>query len=114
MKTIFAKISYDIFIKDREAYYHTVVYLVVKLLGINIHTEVETNIGRLDAVIETETHIYVMEFKLGTAAAALSQIKDNKYYEKYLDSRKQIKIIGIGFNEDERNIKDFAIEDIMP
>jgi hypothetical protein len=112
IKSVYSGISYDIFVKDREGYYQTVIYLILMLLGIHIQTEVETNIGRIDAVIETDKHIYVMEFKMDSAAEALNQIKEKKYYEKYLTSGKNIKIIGIGFDANERNIKDYMIENI--
>ena len=71
-----------------------------------------TNKGRIDAVIETAGNIYVMEFKIGTAAKAMKQIKNKTYYEKYLAEDKAVKIVGVGFDTDERNIRDFLIEEI--
>lgn len=112
LKSIFASISYEIFIRDREAYYHTVIYLLLKLLGVHIKVEVGTNIGRIDGVIETESHIYIMEFKVGKASDALDQIKEKKYFEKYLTTPQKIKIIGVGFDSEERNIKDYLVEEI--
>lgn len=112
LKSIFASVPYDIFIREKEAYYHTVIYLLLKLLGINIKAEVETNIGRIDGVLETEDYIFIMEFKVGKALEALEQIKEKKYYEKYLPTPKKIKIIGVGFDTKERNIKEFLVEDI--
>ncbi|MCK4761558.1 MAG: ATP-binding protein [Candidatus Aminicenantes bacterium] len=110
VRSIFAQIPYDIFVQDREGYYQTVIYLLLKLIGINIHTEVETNIGRLDAVIETENIIYILEFKLGTAEEALEQIKEKKYYERYLGFAGEVKLIGVGFDVEQRNIAGYKIE----
>lgn len=112
LKSLFASVPHDIFIKEKEAYYHTVIYLLLKLLGININAEVETNIGRIDGVLETESHIFIMEFKMGMASEALNQIKEKKYYEKYLPTPKKIKIVGVGFDMEEKNIKEYQIEDI--
>ncbi|MCK4766628.1 MAG: ATP-binding protein [Candidatus Aminicenantes bacterium] len=109
LKSLFAKIPYDMFIKEREGYYQTVIYLLLVLIGIDINTEVETNTGRLDAVIETAAYIYIMEFKMGTAESALKQIRDKKYYQPYLTSGKPVKLIGVGFDREERNIKDFVL-----
>jgi hypothetical protein len=81
-------------------------------LGINIAVEVETNIGRIDGVLETKSHLFIMEFKVGKASEALEQIKEKKYYEKYFPTPKQIKMIGIGFDPEERNIKEFLVEDV--
>ncbi len=114
MRSIFAQISYDMFVKDREGYYQTVIYLILKLTGISIDTEVETNLGRIDAVIHLEKVIYVMEFKIGTAEEALSQVKEKKYYERYLSSSKTVMLIGIGIDTGERNIKDYKIETVQP
>jgi hypothetical protein len=113
IRSLFVNIPYDMFVKDREGYYQTVIYLILKLIGIDISTEVETNIGRIDALVETDTHIYVMEFKLGTAEEALNQIKEKKYYEKYLTSSKVIDLIGIGFDIEQKNIGDYKIEELQ-
>ena len=107
-RSIFAQIPYDIFVKDREGYYQTVIYIILKLIGIDICCELETNRGRIDAVIELGSAIYIMEFKLGTAAEALNQIKEKKYYEKYQVSSKEIILTGIGFD-----IGDYKIEKIQ-
>lgn len=112
LKSIFAAVPYDIFMKEKEAYYHTVVYLVLKLLGIHINAEVEFSEGRADAVIETSNHIFVIEFKMGVATEAIAQIKEKKYHQKYLHSSKSVKLLGVGFDPEQRNIGDFKVEDI--
>ncbi|MCI0471742.1 MAG: ATP-binding protein, partial [Candidatus Aminicenantes bacterium] len=58
IRSIFAHIPYNIFVEDREGYYHTVIYLILTLIGISIDAEIETNIGRIDAVVETTADIY--------------------------------------------------------
>jgi hypothetical protein len=112
IKSLFASIPSHLFIKDREAYYHSIVYMILKLLGIYIKVEEHTNKGRIDAVIETESHIYVMEYKMGTSDEALSQIERMKYYEKYLSSGKSIQLIGVGFDREEKNISDYKVKPI--
>ncbi len=107
IKSLFASIPSSLFIRDREAYYHTIIYMVLELLGANIQVEVHTNKGRIDAVIETVDHIYIMEFKMGTSTEALSQIEARKYHEKYLSTGKSILLIGVGFDEKERNISSY-------
>jgi hypothetical protein len=110
LEALFASIPYDIFVKEREGYYSTIIYLLLTLIGIKIKTEVHTSRGRIDAVIETEDNIYIMEYKLGTADQALDQVKEKKYYEKFLISKKGIKLIGIGFDVEKKNIRDYKIE----
>ncbi|MCI5122199.1 MAG: AAA family ATPase, partial [Candidatus Electrothrix sp. AUS4] len=59
----FANIPYDITI-DQEKYYQSIFFAIFKLLGFLIEAEVRTNKGRTDCVVQTETFIYVLEFKL--------------------------------------------------
>jgi hypothetical protein len=107
IKSFFASIPSHLFIENRESYYHTIIYLVLKLIGVTIDVEVHTNKGRIDAVIETQSHIYILEFKMGKPGDALVQIEERKYYEKYLSSGKSIQLIGVGFDEKERNISNY-------
>jgi hypothetical protein len=112
IKSLFASIPSHIFIGDREAYYHSIIYMILKLLGVYIKVEDHTNKGRIDAVIETETNIYVMEFKMGTSDEAISQIERMKYHEKYLSSGKSIQLIGVGFDQEEKNISDYKVKPV--
>jgi len=113
VKSVYASIPYNIFVEEREGYYHTVIYLILKLIGINVKSEVQTNLGRIDAVVETEGRIYIMEFKVGTAEEALTQVKERKYHEKYLISEKAVTLIGIGFDKSQRNLRDYKIEELQ-
>ena len=110
IEKIFASIPYNIFIKDREAYYSTVIYLVMNLVGVSVKSEVQTNLGRVDAVLETNTHIYVMEYKLGSADEAIKQVKEKKYYLPYLHGKKEVLIVGVGFDKDKKNISSYIIK----
>jgi hypothetical protein len=112
LKSLFASIPYHIFIGDREAYYHSIIYLLLSLSGAVIKTEDPTNIGRIDAMVETRNKIYIMEFKIGSEQEALEQIKEMKYYEKYLGSGKEIVLMGIGFNPEKRNIGNYLLENL--
>lgn len=112
--SLFSSIPYNIFIARKEAYYHTVIYLALTLLEAEIHAEVQTNNGRLDAVIHTDTSIYIMEFKIDSPTQALSQIKEKQYHQKYLPTSKEIKLVGVGFNPNTRNISGYETETILP
>lgn len=116
--TLFADIANPIqpskgaHIANMEKYYHTMFYLTLRLLGYNIQSEVFTNIGRIDAVITTDNHIYVFEFKLGDAASAMAQIKAKGYHQKYLRSGKKVVLLGIGFDVVSRNVGEFLMEEV--
>ena len=86
-----------------EKYYSSMVHLTLKLLQLNVTSEVQTHTGRIDTVVEMKNHIFIFEYKFnGTAQDALDQIKTKKYYAPYVDSGKQIVLIGISFNYIER------------
>ncbi len=95
-----------------EAYYQTVIYLALNLTGSQVACEVQTNRGYIDAVAETKDHIYVMEFKVGKAAAAMQQIKDKGYHEKYLHRGKPVTLLAVGFDSETRNIGDWEEEQV--
>lgn len=103
LKTMFASITYPN-IEAKEAYYHTVFYLSLKLLGYQIESEVLTNKGRIDAVIHTPSYIYIVEFKLGDAASALAQIREKEYHERYWGANQHLILLGIGFDVEAKNI----------
>ena len=109
MNSILASVSYAIS-KTQEGYLHSNIHLILKLLGFDILPEDTTNIGRIDAVIRFSNIIYIFEFKLGTSDEALNQIKEKKYYEKFIIERKEIILVGVGFDAENRNVKDYKME----
>ena len=104
---LFASIPYGIFLENREAYYHTVVYLVLGIMGVKTACEIQTNRGRIDAVLETDDRIYVVEFKLGTAREALDQIHQKDYAAPWRNGKKPVYLLGIGLIPEKRNIGDW-------
>ena len=64
-------------VKEYEGFYHSIIYIVLKILGIEIACEIQSNFGATDAVIKTEDYIYILEFKMGSAKSAVDQIKKN-------------------------------------
>ena len=69
--------------------------------------------GRIACVVCTADTVYLFEFKLsgnGSAEDALEQIKENAYAAKYKTSGKKIVLIGAGFEEVTRTIRDWKVE----
>ena len=91
----------------KEAYYHSLVYLLLRLVGMKMLLEKETSKGRIDALLEFPNKVYIIEFKFATnkrikniktlTKQALQQIHDKAYYEPWQGSGKQIILMGIGF-----------------
>ena len=111
INSLFKSIPSYIFIKEKEAYYHSVVFLVFQYLGQFIEAEVNTSDGRIDAVVQTDTHIYVLEFKLDESAdAAIQQIQTKGYIDKYQNVGKQIVGLGINFSSTSKSVDGWKIE----
>lgn len=109
---LFKSIPSQIFIKEKEAYYHSVVFLAFQYLGQFIDAEVNTSDGRIDAVVKTDTHIYVVEFKLDESAeVAMEQIREKGYAEKFVHIGKQVIALGINFSSTSKNVSDWLKEE---
>ncbi len=113
LQTFYAGIPYEINLRD-EKYYQTVFLLIVQFIGAEITVEEDTNLGRIDAVIRTKTHIYVFEFKASKSPAqALKQIEEKKYPQKFQHDGKKIVIVGMNFILEERNIaSEYLIKEL--
>ncbi len=113
LKSLFASIPYNNYTKNNiniyEGFYASVIYVYLSSLGLPLHAENPTNKGRLDLNIEIDNKIYIIEFKMGDENA-LRQIKEKRYYEKFLNQNKEIYLVGINFNEDDKNISNFEWE----
>ena len=80
-----------------------------------VNLEVMTNKGRIDAVVRTPHHVYVLEFKRDESADdALQQINDRGYWEQYRawsnDSSRTVHLVGINFSTEKRNIDEWKEE----
>jgi hypothetical protein len=106
---VFATVPYSIF-NSNEAYYHSLVHVLLTLTGNLVLSEVLTNKGRIDSVLETEDFVVIFEFKMdGSADQALKQIHAKGYGERYSKSGKDLFIIGVNFDSGERKIVDWML-----
>lgn len=110
LRAFFADIPYELN-DETERHYQVVFYLIFKLMGQFVETEVRSARGRADAVVKTKDQIYVFEFKLdGTVEEALRQIDEKGYLIPYtVDGRKLVKV-GVSFDKGKRNIGEWRVE----
>lgn len=111
---VYTSVSYAIS-KVQEGYFHSNIYLILKLLDFEILSEESTSIGRIDAVIRFADIIYIIiEFKFNNTAdlskQALRQIKEKKYAQKFLVEHKEIIGIGVSCDKIDRDINGFVFE----
>ncbi|MBA3752170.1 AAA family ATPase [Candidatus Dependentiae bacterium] len=117
LKIIFARIPYQI-AEHTEKFYHALVQGFFLLLGLESHSEISTNRGRIDMAVFTKKFTYIFEFKVKKSPKAVNvqgeprnqkdvafeQIKDRAYYERYLSSPKMetksiIVLVGLTFSK---------------
>ena len=93
-----------------ENHYTQMLYVIFSLLGLHVDSQVRTAKGRLDVVVRTEGHIYVMEVKLDRPAReAIEQIDSRNYLLPYSLDGRQLTKIGISFSTEERNVTEWII-----
>jgi len=118
IKALFASIPYNLFSENNkmyeyEGYYNSIFYSYFKAFGVEAIAEDVTNKGRIDLTLKIPNGaIYVIEFKLKGKNNALEQIKSKKYHEKYLSEKREIYLIGIEFDKEDRNVSLVEFEKI--
>jgi len=94
-----------------ERFFHGIIHLVFKYLGIFIESEVWTSTGRADSVVQTPTHVYIFEFKYNRSAkAAMDQLLKKGYAEKYRTTNKALVGIAVNFSHVTRRINGWIIK----
>lgn len=108
-RAFFASIPNDLENKT-EKHYQTVFYLLFRLMGQYIDTEVKSAVGRADVVMKTAQAIYVFEFKLdGTAQQAMEQINSKGYAIPYTPDHRPVVKIGVSFDIATRTLAEWEI-----
>ncbi len=97
-------------VKEYEGFYHSIIYITLKMLGIHIDCEVQSSFGATDAVIRNKEYIYVVEFKMGTAEDAVRQIKAKRYCAPFTTDGREVIMVGIGIDKAQRNVTEFIAE----
>lgn len=111
LQGIFKDLPYFLHEKYPEKFFHAAIHLLFSYLGIRIQSEVCISDGRVDSLVETDTHVYILEYKLDeSAAVALAQIREKKYYEAYWHKGKMVVGVGVNFSSGGRNIDAWEME----
>ena len=112
VKTFFAGVPYHWEADNRnEHYYHALLYTLLTAFGADIRAEEPSAKGRSDLTLLMPKGIYVMELKYdGSADAALAQINERGYADKYALDGRPITKIGICFSSQVRNITEWKTQ----
>jgi len=121
IERLFAAIPYTAYgnLTHYEGFYVSVIYAFLASLGLDLTEEDITNRGRADLTLKFPGHgkLYIFEFKVieedrSNHKKPLEQIKEKRYFEKYMGDGKQIFLIGIEFSKEQRNIASFEWEQV--
>ena len=121
LKTLFqafyASIPYEWYtnndIARYEGYYASVFYSYFAGLGLDITVEDSTSHGRLDMAVRFNANVYLFELKVVEMAgegAAMAQLKERRYAEKYRGAGEPIHLVAVEFSRDSRNVVAFEVE----
>ena len=102
----FASIPYEWYtnndIANYEGYYASVFYSYFAGLGLDIRVEDSSSRGRLDMAVLFNGTVYLFEFKvveLASAGAAMAQLQERRYADKYRALGQPIYLIGVEFSK---------------
>ena len=113
----FASIPYEWYnnndIAQYEGYYASVFYSYFAGLGLDIAVEDSSSHGRLDMAVLFNDRVYLFEFKvveLASAGAAMAQLQQRRYADKYRALGQPMYLIAVEFSKDARNLAAFDVE----
>ena len=118
LQEYYESFPYDLLDKDKEKSYQLLFHAFFVASGMEVTAEDHNLRGRADNVIKTKSNIYICELKVDKSSGeALAQIKERRYYEKYIPlCRKEnikLHIVGINFSSEKRSIEDYKEEVIL-
>lgn len=98
--------------KDFETHFSYTFYLINRLLSCyTTLIEKQNSKGRADIIIETDTDVFIFEFKLdGSAKEALQQIEEKQYALPYLSDTRKVHKIGVMISSTSRTVEEWIVE----
>lgn len=109
---LLAGVPHEIFVANQEVYYHSLLHIAFQFLALEMEAEVSNRQGRLDVVVQTISHIYIIELELDKSAnEAIRKIKEQQYYAKYLGINKKMCLVGINFSSEKKGVGGWEAEE---
>ena len=116
-RSIFASIPHEWHTRNKiahyEGYYASVFYSFLVGAGVDARAEDTGSGGRLDMTVRAGGRVYLFEFKVVERAgpgAALAQLRERGYADKYRHLGKPLHLVGVEFSEKARNVVRFEAE----
>ncbi len=113
MNAYIKEYQYDTLDKAEKGYQEMFYSFFLMIGGIRVSAEDRTLIGRSDILLTLKRYVYVIEMKVDESAkAALRQIHENGYYDRYINTEKTIHLIGLNFTSEKRQIDSWVEETV--
>ncbi|NOQ36400.1 MAG: AAA family ATPase [Methylococcaceae bacterium] len=117
---LFASIPHDWYRKNQMSHYEgydaSIIYSCFCAFGFTVIAEDSTNKGRIDLTVMLDNKVFIIEFKAldeqAEQGTALAQIKAKNYQQKYLTTEKELFLIGMEFDKQQRNLVFFETEKV--
>jgi hypothetical protein len=111
INVLFKSLPYTLWQNENEAFFHAIMHLTFRLLGIYVQSEVITADGRIDSIIHFADKIYCIEVKLDKSAQeAIQQINEKCYLTPYKMEGKKMIAIGINFSKEKKEVAELEWE----
>ena len=109
LQAFLAGVPYDLSNKS-ERDFQTMLFIVFRLVGAHIDTEVRTASGRIDVVMRCGETMFVMELKYDRSAReALEQIDQKGYLLPYAAEGSRLVKVGVSFSSEKRTIDEWIV-----
>ena len=116
LRGLFAGIPYEWHTNNMigryEGYYASVVYSCFAALGMDVTVEDSSAGGRLDMAVRFNGNVYLFELKVrerSSEGAAMAQLRERGYAEKYRGTGEAVYLIGVEFSEETRTVAGFEV-----
>ena len=98
---------------EKERFFHYTFYLIFRLVSVyTVYTEKEQSQGRSDCIVETDSNVYIFEFKRdGSADDALAQIEAKGYSRPYAADPRRLYKIGVNFSSQTGTVEEWKVKE---
>ena len=101
-----------------EAWYASLLHMCFRAIGVDVRAEDASRRGRADMVVLTGGQVFVLEFKMADGErdaeaaldAAISQMRERGYAEKYRDRGEPVHLIGVACGREARTLLEIRAE----
>ena len=97
---------------DMEERYRLIISTILNAIGLKVEVEHMLSTGRIDLIVKTTHHIYIIELKLrsnGGKDAAIKQILDRQYLEPFKADKREVVGLGIELDEEGKGVLDWEM-----